>query len=190
MQSKALNSHKHIQLMLAVKLSIYLLIMITVFAAFYFLLGKHIDASQHGIYREEVAATCLEALYFSVVTITTLGYGDFTPLGASRFFATAEALAGLLFAGYSISQVLSVKQDATIEYLLKAEVIRTYAGLLDNVKDAKEEILDHHRINRRQGVANIHDLNLYHGNPLYPSVIALQKLNGYTKHIELSLIHI
>ena len=34
------------------------------------------------------------ALYFSVVTFTTLGYGDFTPVGWSRPFAAVEAFNG------------------------------------------------------------------------------------------------
>ncbi len=33
-------------------------------------------------------------LYFSVVTFTTLGYGDLTPVGFSRFFAAMEAFIG------------------------------------------------------------------------------------------------
>lgn len=36
----------------------------------------------------------LDALYFSVVTFTTLGYGDLTPIGFSRFFAALEAFTG------------------------------------------------------------------------------------------------
>lgn len=36
----------------------------------------------------------LNALYYSVVTFTTLGYGDVTPTGPSRFFAALEAFTG------------------------------------------------------------------------------------------------
>ncbi len=36
----------------------------------------------------------LDCLYFSVVTFTTLGYGDLTPLGPSRLFAALEAFTG------------------------------------------------------------------------------------------------
>ena len=35
-----------------------------------------------------------ECLYYSVVTFTTLGYGDFTPVGISRAFAALEAFIG------------------------------------------------------------------------------------------------
>lgn len=36
----------------------------------------------------------LNSFYFSVVTFTTLGYGDITPIGFSRFIATLEAFTG------------------------------------------------------------------------------------------------
>jgi voltage-gated potassium channel Kch len=36
----------------------------------------------------------LNSIYFSVVTFTTLGYGDITPIGFSRLIATFEAFTG------------------------------------------------------------------------------------------------
>ena len=36
----------------------------------------------------------LSCLYYSVVTFTTLGYGDFTPVGISRAIAACEAFTG------------------------------------------------------------------------------------------------
>lgn len=36
----------------------------------------------------------LSSLYYSVVTFTTLGYGDYTPVGISRLIAAAEAFTG------------------------------------------------------------------------------------------------
>jgi len=38
----------------------------------------------------------LDGLYFSVSTMTTVGYGDFLPLGWSRAVAMGEALAGII----------------------------------------------------------------------------------------------
>ncbi|AMO55435.1 hypothetical protein GZ77_10205 [Endozoicomonas montiporae] len=40
------------------------------------------------------ARTWLDTLYYSVVTFTTLGYGDITPIGISRLFAALEAFTG------------------------------------------------------------------------------------------------
>ncbi|WP_088279822.1 potassium channel family protein [Ideonella sp. A 288] len=45
-------------------------------------------------------ASCL---YFSAETYTSLGFGDFTPVGAVRLLAGVEALNGLLLIGWSAS---------------------------------------------------------------------------------------
>ena len=39
-----------------------------------------------------------EALYFSIVTFTTIGYGDLAPLGITRLFAASEGLLGIVLA--------------------------------------------------------------------------------------------
>ena len=43
---------------------------------------------------KENTTDLLNALYFSVVTFTTLGYGDILPIGISKLFAGIEALLG------------------------------------------------------------------------------------------------
>ena len=46
-------------------------------------------------YLEPILGSFLNCLYFSVVTFTTLGYGDFQPaVGASRFFVSLESIIG------------------------------------------------------------------------------------------------
>lgn len=48
------------------------------------------------------------ALYYSVVTFTTLGYGDFYPRGVGRALAALEALTGYLILGILASTAASV----------------------------------------------------------------------------------
>ncbi|WP_341235047.1 potassium channel family protein [uncultured Sulfitobacter sp.] len=43
--------------------------------------------------------TSLDILYFSFVTFTTLGYGDFSPVGVCKGFAALEAIVGYLSLG-------------------------------------------------------------------------------------------
>lgn len=44
-----------------------------------------------------------DALYFSIVTITTLGYGDFIPMGPGRAIAAMQGLLGYFILGILVS---------------------------------------------------------------------------------------
>lgn len=48
-------------------------------------------------------STFTDCLYFSVVTYTSLGYGDQVPVSHARLIAGVEALNGLLLIGWSAS---------------------------------------------------------------------------------------
>lgn len=71
---------------------------IFLFSLIYWFMG--IQDSQHSIqfyYGHSFSKNLIELLncmYFSVVTFTTLGYGDLVPIGLSRFFAALEAFIG------------------------------------------------------------------------------------------------
>lgn len=45
----------------------------------------------------------LDLMYFSAITYTTVGYGDLVPLGALRFLAAVESLAGFVLVSWSAS---------------------------------------------------------------------------------------
>ncbi len=49
-----------------------------------------------------------DALYFSIVTFTTLGYGDFQPVPEFRIVAALQALSGYIFLGLFIGLVANV----------------------------------------------------------------------------------
>lgn len=52
-----------------------------------------------------------EALYFSIVTYTTLGYGDITLNADWRLLSSLEAASGIIFFGWSTAIVISAFQD-------------------------------------------------------------------------------
>ena len=56
-----------------------------------------------------------DALYFSIVTITTVGYGDFLPIGVGRAVAAMQGLVGYFILGILVStgfQLLAPDRDA------------------------------------------------------------------------------
>jgi hypothetical protein len=49
-----------------------------------------------------------DAFYFSTTTITTLGYGDITPVGVFRFFVIIEVFMGLIYTGSIIYFIVEI----------------------------------------------------------------------------------
>jgi Ion channel len=47
-----------------------------------------------------------DALYFSIITWTTTGYGDLVSIGASRWYACSEALLGTFYNGLALVTVV------------------------------------------------------------------------------------
>ncbi|MDE7180323.1 MAG: potassium channel family protein [Muribaculaceae bacterium] len=55
-------------------------------------------------------------LYYSIVTITTLGFGDYTPMGAWAQCVTAvEVMCGLIIIGFFLNAVGSMKSELDVE---------------------------------------------------------------------------
>lgn len=65
-----------------------------------------------------------DCLYFSIVTISSLGYGDIRPVGWARLLVSFEVIVGLSFFGLLVAKISSVKQD----YILR----RMYADAVDD----------------------------------------------------------
>src|SRR5205085_6385907 len=61
-----------------------------------------------------------EAVYFSFVTATSVGFGDVVPIGLGRVLAIMEAAAELLLFGALVSKLVSQKQEMLVEELHRA----------------------------------------------------------------------
>ena len=86
--------------------SIYLLL-----AALWYNLFKAIQAIHPASFQQTVTGAAIpraDLLYFSLATLTTLGYGDIVPVGAEvRMLAALEAAVGLLYVAITIAQLVS-----------------------------------------------------------------------------------
>jgi hypothetical protein len=170
------------QLGLAAKLFFVFGAAVLLFGVAYLLLNQH---SGQGLKASDGATVSyLQCVYFSVITITTVGYGDITPLGWSRVFASTEAIFGLTFAGYAISQVVSLKQEALVEYLTTDRITQTYDQCLERISEAREIIADRRRWIQNRAAVDPIDFIYNRSNPFYPALRAMQTLNGYTAHVE------
>jgi potassium channel LctB len=67
--------------------------------------GRGLDGSLHGL---------VSAIYFSFVTVTSVGYGDVVPRGMARMVAVVEAIAGLLIFGAAVAKFASHRQDEVV----------------------------------------------------------------------------
>ena len=64
----------------------------------------------------------LDSLYFSIVTISSLGYGDIHPVGYSRAVASMEVIAGLFIIGLAISKVASERTGYLLRRIYSSDV--------------------------------------------------------------------
>jgi voltage-gated potassium channel len=67
-----------------------------------------LDTIAAGSFTSQLAGDFSASLYFSLATITTLGYGDITPIEPfARIWAVLEAVVGLLYVAVLIARLVS-----------------------------------------------------------------------------------
>jgi len=78
-------------------LVIYSILMIGFALVYYLLADMGLDVLEdRSLHIGKPFERLLQAIYFSGVTLMTVGYGDLSPIGAARFFALTEATIGYL----------------------------------------------------------------------------------------------
>ena len=115
------------------------LLMIVIFAFLYMALSPY----DHGIGKASEIGFA-ESLYFSVVTVSSLGYGDLQPEGASRILAGVEVLLGLAFIGVMIAKLTSKPLSHLVSRLFVSETRRQllfHKASFDNCKWKLESVI-------------------------------------------------
>lgn len=84
-------------------------------------------------------------LYYSIVTITTLGFGDYTPMhGLSQAVTAVEVMCGLIFLGFFLNAVGSMKSEIDVASEVEKQkrikqaadrelVLRAAPGILNSI---------------------------------------------------------
>lgn len=88
----------------------YYVLLIVVFACFYRIAELVLGAGQFRIHGEERGLSIAEALYFSVITMATVGYGDIVPEGSLvRALAAAEVVCGVLLLLFGFAEIMRAR---------------------------------------------------------------------------------
>ena len=106
-----------------VQLRTYLLIFIIVVISLGWVYARLTPLGQGIIQNSQVPynATFLQGLYFSVVTVSSLGYGDLSPIGISKLLACCEVLFGLAFMGIVIAKVTSRRLSYHVQRVFSSD---------------------------------------------------------------------
>lgn len=82
----------------------------------------------------------LSAMYFSAVTLTTLGYGDISPLGFGRVVAIFLAVTGLTIVAILIGKVSSERQSSLLLLIHTSDVERRMSSFTKDIDEYIDEI--------------------------------------------------
>ena len=102
LKTKIIDSH-----IISSAISIYVLVGIFWYLLFMFLLMIDPDSFYIRNFNPEMVS--IDMIYFSFTTLTTLGYGDITPVSyTAKMWSITEAMMGVMFLAVMISRVVSL----------------------------------------------------------------------------------
>lgn len=120
----------------------HLIIAFVVIIVFFAILFYFLTLIGHGIifsYTDDRIPDFLDCIYFSVITISSLGYGDIRPTDISKFACSIEVLLGLIFIGLFIAKLASLKQDLYLHDIHSNLVKERLGGFCDTYRLLFEE---------------------------------------------------
>jgi hypothetical protein len=83
----------------------------------------------------------LQGLYFSAVTVSSLGYGDLQPLGFSKVLACLEVFFGLAFMGILIAKITSRRLSYHVQRLFSSDAQKRLDEFAIRFETLNKEIL-------------------------------------------------
>lgn len=77
----------------------------------------------------------LSAMYFAGVTLTTLGYGEISPLGFGRLVSVLTAVSGLTVIAVLIAKISSERQSSILLLLHTSDIERRMSEFVNNIDE-------------------------------------------------------
>jgi len=91
---------------------------------------------------EDHEVTIWDAIYFSFVTVSSLGYGDFRPVGFGRIIAALEVIYGLVFLAIMVSKLASERTSTLIKLVYASDTQRRLLEFIDTANERNEKLDD------------------------------------------------
>ena len=129
---------------------ISLLLLLTIFVLLVVLFGAFytfMTPSENGVIQSNAESGAFDfysGLYFSIVTVSSLGYGDMYPVGLSKVAATIEVLLGLGLVGIMIAKLASRTLSHLVSRLFVSatrERLKEFEELYDKSVDTFRDLL-------------------------------------------------
>lgn len=80
------------------------------------------------------------ALYYSIITFSSLGYGDISPVGYGKIVASIEVFLGLLLTAILIGKIASERQYAMLRLVYTSTHQRRLVELKKEIDDLRKEL--------------------------------------------------
>lgn len=111
--SRGKNNARRFSMEIFYTLLVVYTIVIIGFALIYFIFSFHRVVLVEGgeLRRVSVIGSLIHSVYFSGVTMLTIGYGDITPIGYGRLLALIQALIGYILPTAFVLRLVQNKQD-------------------------------------------------------------------------------
>ena len=117
-------------------ITIYIIIVFGLGVTYYLLTPSANGLIPNGC-AKPVAITFGTALYYSVITVTTVGYGDLAPIGYGRAIASFEALFGLTMLGIILAKITSGRLSYHVLRLFWSDVqarLEVFSALFEKIE--------------------------------------------------------
>ena len=83
-----------------------------------------------------------DSIYFSIITFSSLGYGDILPVGFGKAVAAFEVLSGLILLAFFVGKLASERQLALLLLVYTSDQQRRLSEFQENISELNASMLE------------------------------------------------